>query len=275
VTINNKEIAMKIAFIGGGNMAEAILSSVLAKGITKAKEITVSDVAENKRVSLQHKYQVDVTDNNVEAIKGKDIVVLAIKPQIFGEVAPQLKGRLKPGQLVISILAGKSLQSLRSGLAHDCIVRSMPNTPAQIGEGMTVWTPTAQVGALQQRWAASILGVMGAEICVDDEKYLDMTTAVSGSGPAYVFFWVEAMTEAAVKLGFTPEVALKLVMQTLLGSAHLLQKSGKTPAELRRMVTSPGGTTAEAIATFEKGGFTALVTQAVTAAYERAKSLGS
>jgi pyrroline-5-carboxylate reductase len=266
---------MKIAFIGGGNMGEAILSSILAKGLAKGEEITVSDVVESKRVSLQQKYQVAVTDDNVEAVKGKDIIVLAVKPQIFAEVASQLKGRLKPEQLVISILAGKSLHTLSSGLGHDCIVRSMPNTPSQIGEGMTVWTPAPQVQALQQRWAASILGVMGAEICMEDERYLDMTTAISGSGPAYVFLWVEAMTEAAVKLGFTPEVALKLVMQTLLGSAHLLQKSGKAPAELRRMVTSPGGTTAEAIAAFEKGGFNALVTNAVTAAYERAKSLGS
>ncbi len=266
---------MKIAFIGGGNMAEAILSAILAKGLAKAEEITVSDMVESKRDSLKQKYQVAVTANNVEAVKGKEIVVLAIKPQIFAEVAPQLKGQLKPGQLVISILAGKSIRTLSGGLAHDCIVRSMPNTPAQIGEGMTVWTATPQVQANQKAWTASILGVMGTEICVDDEKYLDMATAVSGSGPAYVFLWVEAMTEAAVKLGFTPEAANKLVMQTLLGSAHLLQKSGKTPAELRRMVTSPGGTTAEAIGVFEKGGFNALVAQAVNAAYEKAQKLGS
>jgi pyrroline-5-carboxylate reductase len=140
---------------------------------------------------------------------------------------------------------------------------------------MTVWTATPQVDARQKQWAAAILGGMGAEIFVDDEKYLDMATAVSGSGPAYVFLFVESMAGAAVKLGFTPEEAQKLVVQTLLGAAHLLQKSGKTPQELRRMVTSPGGTTAEAIAAFEKGGFAALVAQAVTAAYEKAKQLGS
>ncbi len=266
---------MKLAFIGGGNMAEAILSAILAKGLAKADEVKVSDVVESKRTILKQKYQIEVTDNNIEAVKGKDIVILAIKPQIFAEVAPQLIGQLKTGQLVISILAGKNIKTLSSGLAHDCIVRSMPNTPAQIGEGMTVWTATPQVQPQQKAWTASILGVMGQEISVDDEKYLDMATAVSGSGPAYVFLWVEAMTEAAVKLGFTPEVANKLVMQTLLGSAHLLQKSGKAPAELRRMVTSPGGTTAEALGVFEKGGFNALVSQAVTAAYEKAKKLGS
>jgi pyrroline-5-carboxylate reductase len=266
---------MKIAFIGGGNMAEAILSAILTRGLVKGEEITVSDVMESKRVSLKQKYKVVVTDSNVEAIKGKDVIVLAVKPQIFSEVAGNLKGQFKSDQLVISILAGKSINNLSRGLAHDCVVRSMPNTPAQIGEGITIWTATSQVLARQKTWAASILGVMGTEIYVDDEKYLDMTTAVSGSGPAYVFLWAEAMTEAAVKLGFTPEVAQKLVIQTLLGSAHLLQISGKTPAELRRMVTSPGGTTAEAIATFEKGGFNALISQAVTAAYEKAKKLGS
>ncbi|HEX7474526.1 MAG TPA: pyrroline-5-carboxylate reductase, partial [Dehalococcoidales bacterium] len=178
-------------------------------------------------------------------------------------------------QLIISIIAGKSINTIRTGMGHNRIVRSMPNTPAQIGEGMTVWTATEQVTAEQKKWAAAILGVMGVEIYVDDEKYLDMATAVSGSGPAYVFLFVESMTEAAIKLGFTPEVAQKLVMQTLLGAGHLLQKSGKTPQELRRMVTSPGGTTAEAIATFEQGDFTGLVARAIKAAHEKAKKLGS
>jgi pyrroline-5-carboxylate reductase len=264
---------MKIAFIGGGNMAEAMLSAILVKGLSKPAEITVSEILETKRLSLQQRYHVAVTDSNLNAVKGKDIVILAVKPQVFSEVASQLQGQMQPDQLVISILAGKSIKTLSSGLGHDCIVRSMPNTPAQIGEGMTVWTATSSVRPDQKRWASSILSVMGAEISVEDEKYLDMTTAVSGSGPAYVFLFIEALTEAAVKLGFAPEIAQKLVMQTLLGSAHLLQKSGKAPAELRRMVTSPGGTTAEAIAAFEKGGFSSLVAQAVAAAYEKARKL--
>jgi pyrroline-5-carboxylate reductase len=266
---------MKIAFIGGGNMGEAILSAILAKGLVTPDEITVSEIIESKRVSLEQKYKVAVTDNNVEAVYGKDIVVLAVKPQVFTEVSAQLKGQLKPDQLVISILAGKSIKTLSSGMAHNCIVRSMPNTPAQIGEGLTVWTATPQVQPHQKRWATAILGVMGVEISVDDEKYLDMATAVSGSGPAYVFLWVEAMTDAAVNLGFTQETAYKIVMQTLLGSSHLLQKSGQTPSELRRMVTSPGGTTAEAISVFDKGGFKELIAEAVSSAYVKAKKLGS
>jgi len=265
---------MKIAFIGGGNMAEAILAAVLANQIASPEEVTVSDIAEARRTYLQSKFKVSTTDQNLQAISNKDILVLAVKPKVLAEVMAELKGRIQPDQLIISIVAGKSISTLISGLDHSCIVRSMPNTPAQISEGITVWTATSQVKAQQKRWAASILGGMGTEVYVDDEKYLDMATAVSGSGPAYVFLFVEAFTEAAVKLGFTPELASKLVMQTLLGASHLLRNSGRTPQDLRRAVTSPGGTTAEAIAAFEKGGFNDLVAQAVQAAYRKARELG-
>jgi pyrroline-5-carboxylate reductase len=150
----------------------------------------------------------------------------------------------------------------------------MPNTPAQIGQGISVWTATAEVSDQQKEWARAILATMGKEIYLDEEKYLDMATAVSGSGPAYFFLFVECLTQAAVKIGLAPEVAEELVLQTMLGSSQLLQKSGKSPAELRRQVTSPGGTTAEALAQFEKGGLASLVSQAVTAAYNKAKELG-
>jgi pyrroline-5-carboxylate reductase len=150
----------------------------------------------------------------------------------------------------------------------------MPNTPAQIGEGISVWTATSEVTEPQKKRVSSILGTMGREIYVDDEKYLDMATAVSGSGPAYFFLFVESLIESAVKIGLSQDVAEALVLQTMLGSGHLIQKSGKSPAELRRMVTSPGGTTAEALLQFEKSQFNDLVQQAVTAAYNRAKELG-
>ena len=265
---------MKIGFIGGGNMADAILSAVLKHNLATPSGVTVSDIAEARRDYLRQTYKVNVTDSNPGAVEGKDVIILAIKPQTLSDAMAGLKGKLKPTQLLISIVAGKSIQTISSGLNHKCLVRSMPNTPAQIGEGMTVWTATPQVTSQQKASAASILGVMGMEIFVDAEKYLDMATAVSGSGPAYVFLFVESMVEVAVKLGFTPEIAQKLVLQTLLGSGHLLQKSGKTPQELRRMVTSPGGTTAEAIAVFERGDFAGLVDRAVTAAHEKAKKLG-
>ncbi len=266
---------MRIGFVGGGNMAEAILSAVLREKLASSGNISVSDIAEARRTYIETKYQVKVTGDNRQVLEDKDVIILAIKPQTLADVMAGIKGSIMPSQLVISIIAGKSIRTITSGLEHNCLVRSMPNTPAQIGEGMTVWTATPQVNNDQKKLAAAILGVMGLEVYVDDEKYLDMATAVSGSGPAYVFLFIESFIAAAEKLGFTPEISQKLVMQTLTGATHLLQKSGKTPQELRRMVTSPGGTTAEAIATFEGGGFADLVARAVTAAYEKAQKLGS
>jgi pyrroline-5-carboxylate reductase len=265
---------MKIAFIGGGNMAEAILAAVIKNHLAAPADIAVSEILDARRLYLQQKYQVAVMPENQRAIQDKDIIVLAVKPQVLAEVSTALKGQIRPGQLVISILAGKSTNTLSSGLGHAAVIRSMPNTPAQIGVGATVWTATPQVGQRQKEAAASILGVMGLEIYVEDEKFLDIATAVSGSGPAYVFLFVESMTAAAVKLGFSEETARKLVLQTLLGAGQLLQQSGKSAQELRRMVTSPGGTTAEAIAVFEKGDFAGLIEKAVSAAYEKAKKLG-
>jgi pyrroline-5-carboxylate reductase len=186
----------------------------------------------------------------------------------------ELSGQLKPAQLILSIIAGAKIDTLCRGLNHRHVVRVMPNTPAQIGEGISVWTATAEVTKRQRERASSILGTIGKEIYVDDEKYIDMATAVSGSGPAYFFLFVEALVEAAVNIGLSREMAQELVLQTMLGSGHLLQKSGKQPAELRRMVTSPGGTTAEALLELEKGGFVNLIAKAVSAAYSKAKRLG-
>jgi len=265
---------MKIAFIGGGNMGEAILSAILDKGLSTQQAIFVSDISEARRQHLEQKYGVSVaSDNRLVAGRG-DVVILAIKPQNLTEVMAELNGQLKPAQLVLSIIAGARIDTLSHGLNHSCVVRAMPNTPAQIGEGMSVWTATAEVTEQQKKWAASILGVMGKEVYVDDEKYIDMATAVSGSGPAYVFLFIESLVDAAVNIGLPRSMAQELVLQTLLGSGHFLQKSGKLPAELRGMVTSPGGTTAEALFQLEKGGFTGLVIQAVVAAYEKAKRLG-
>jgi pyrroline-5-carboxylate reductase len=265
---------MKIAFIGGGNMGEAMLSAILARKLSQPQAISVSDISQPRRQYLEQKYGVAVTDDNRLAIKRADVVVLAIKPQNLAEVVAGLNGQLKPAQLVLSIVAGARIDTLCRGLDHNCVVRAMPNTPAQIGEGITVWAATAEVTEQQKGWAGSILGAMGKEIYVDDEKYLDMATAVSGSGPAYVFLFVEALVDAARHIGLPRDMAQELVLETLLGSGHFLQKSGKQPLELRRMVTSPGGTTAEALRQLEKGKFTELVKRAVKAAYDKAQRLG-
>ncbi len=265
---------MKITFIGGGNMGEAMLSAILDRGIGSAESISVSDINETRLQHIEQKYRVAVVSDNRLAVEGSDIVVLAIKPQNLSEVMTDLNGCLKPTQLVLSIIAGARIDTLCHGLNHDCIVRAMPNTPAQIGEGMSVWTATAGVTGPQKEWAGSILGAMGKEIYVEDEQYIDMATAVSGSGPAYFFLMVEALTDAALDIGLPRDIAQELVLQTMLGSGHLIQESGRLPAELRRMVTSPGGTTAEALLQFENGGFSKLVLQAVRAAYNKAKKLG-
>jgi len=265
---------MKIAFIGGGNMGEAMLSAILDKGLSTPQDISVSDINGACCSLLEQKYGVAVTGSNQLAIVKGAIVVLAIKPQNLDEVMAELTGQLKSSQLVLSIIAGARINTLCRRLNHSRVVRVMPNTPAQIGEGMSVWTATAEVTEQQKGWVASILGAMGKEIYVDDEKYIDMATAVSGSGPAYIFLIVEALVNAAVHIGLPRDTAEELVLQTLLGSGHFIQRSGKPPAELRKMVTSPGGTTAEALLQLEKGGFSNLLKQAVSTAYNKAKRLG-
>ena len=270
---------MKIAFIGGGAMAEAMLSAILKAGLTPPPAISVSDISDMRRLYIEQEYgkkfSLTVVSSNQLAIQKADIVVLAIKPQNLAEVMAELSGQLNQGQLVLSIIAGKRIDTLCSGLNHSRVVRAMPNTPAQIGEGISVWTATAEVTEQQKERAGSILGAMGKEIYVADEKYIDMATAVSGSGPAYIFFFVESLATAAVHIGLPRDMAEELVLQTLLGSGHLMQKSGKPPAELRRMVTSPGGTTAEALLRLEKGKFSEIISKAVSAAFDKAKRLGS
>jgi pyrroline-5-carboxylate reductase len=265
---------MKIAFIGGGVMGEVMLSAVLDKGLSTPQAVSVSDVDNGRCNYLARKYSVAVTGSNRQAVEMGEVVVLAIKPQNLAEVMSELGGQLKPTQLVLSIIAGAKISTLSKGLKHGCIVRAMPNTPAQIGEGISVWTAAAEVTEQQKESAEAILGVMGKEVYVDDERYIDMATAISGSGPAYFFLVIESLVDAAVEIGLPRDMARELVLQTMLGSGHLVQRSGKEPAELRRMVTSPGGTTAEALLQLEKGKFTELVKQAVKAAYDKAKRLG-
>ncbi|MFC2014064.1 pyrroline-5-carboxylate reductase [Chloroflexota bacterium] len=265
---------MKTAFIGGGNMGEAMLAAILEKGLSVPQDILVSDVIEARRQYLKQRYSVIVLSNNLGALPTGDVIVLAIKPQNLVGVMAELSGRLKPTQLVLSIIAGAKIDTLHRGLKHGCIVRAMPNTPAQIGEGMSVWTATAEVTEEQRAGAGSIIGAMGKEIYVDNEKYIDMATAVSGSGPAYVFLFMESLVDAAVDIGLPRDMAQKLVLQTIVGAGHFVQKSGKELDELRRMVTSPGGTTAEALLQFEEGKLLETVKQAVEAAYNKARELG-
>ena len=255
-------------------MGEAMLAAVLAKSLAKPESISVSDVSQPRLDYLKKKYAVAVTPRNPEAVSGKDIVILAVKPQNLLEVMQELIGKLQSNQLVLSIIAGAKIRTISGGLDHNAVARAMPNTPARVGEGMSVWTATPTVTKEQKQAAQAILGAMGRELYVEDEAYLDMATAVSGSGPAYFFLMVEALVEAAIEIGLPPDTAQEIVVQTMLGSGRFIQSSDETPADLRKKVTSPGGTTAAALAQFEKGAFNELVRRAVKAAYERAKELG-
>jgi pyrroline-5-carboxylate reductase len=254
-------------------MGEVMLAAVLDQRLAKSGAIVVSDIAKARLSHLEKKYGVAATTSNLRAATKGEVVVLAIKPQNLPEVMAELSGSLNPSQLVLSIIAGAGTKTLSGGLRHESIVRAMPNTPARIGEGISVWT-AAGVSKKQRAWASSILRAMGKEIYVNDEKYIDMATAISGSGPAYFFLMVEALVDAAVGIGLPRPLALQLVLQTMLGSGHLIQRSGKEPAELRRMVTSPRGTTAAALLQLGKGNFVDLLKQAVKAAYKRARELG-
>jgi pyrroline-5-carboxylate reductase len=264
---------MKLSFIGGGVMGEAIIKGVLAKGIVKPDDVVVSDVIQARRELLNKQYNVKTMADNSKAVSSADIVVIAVKPQDLLKVLGELKG-LSPEQLVLSIVAGATLDTLRRELAHDYIVRTMPNMPAQVGEGMTVWTATPGVNEQQKQMTSSILSALGEELYVNNEKYIDMATAVSGSGPAYVFLVIEALTDAGVHIGLPRDMAEKMVVQTVLGSAHSAKVSGKHPAELKNKVTSPGGTTAEGLLQLEAGGLRSLLLRAVIAAHDKSKSLG-
>jgi pyrroline-5-carboxylate reductase len=204
-----------------------------------------------------------------------DVVVLSVKPQVLHAVIEELKGAIPPQALVLSIVAGVNTNTIAHGLAHAAVVRAMPNTPAQIGQGMTVWTAAPAVSELQRSCARDILRAMGEEVYVKDESKLDMATAVSGTGPTFVFLMMEAMTDAAVHLGFSRRVARQLVTQTVLGSALFTRQSGRHLAELRNMVTSPGGTSADAIYQLDKGGLRTVLSKAVWAAYLKSVQLGT
>ena len=265
---------MRIAFIGVGVMGEAMLSALLRKRVVSKSEVIACDVDQARLTAIEKKYKVNCTSDIAKAVGDCDAVVLSIKPQVLAKVMNNLKGALKEEQLVLSIVAGASTETISKGLHHDPVIRVMPNTPAQVGQGMSVWTATSAVSQVQKEMAQIILGAMGKEIYLQDEKYVDMATAISGSGPAYIFLIMEALTDAAVHIGLPRKLAEELVTQTVLGSAYMSRETGKHPAELKNMVTSPGGTTAEGLLCLEEGGVRAILAQAVIAAYEKAQLIG-
>ncbi|MCI0804622.1 MAG: pyrroline-5-carboxylate reductase [Chloroflexi bacterium] len=262
---------MRIAFIGGGVMAQAIISGVKDAGLDAS--IIVGEPVEVRRESLKNDLGVEVTASNGEAIAGADIVVLSVKPQQLDAVAEDLKGVLTADQTVLSIMAGVKMHSIGLKLNHTKLIRVMPNTPAQIRKGISAWMASDDVDQSTLDFVASMLRAIGDELKFDDEKSIDIATALSGSGPGYVFVFIEALADAGVELGLPVHVARHLASQTVFGSAALQRESGKHPAELRNMVTSPGGTTAAGLAALEIGGFRAAVAEAVRTAFERGEEL--
>jgi pyrroline-5-carboxylate reductase len=264
---------MNIGLIGGGAMGEAIVSAVINAKVATPAQIKVYDVIAARTQQLASTYGIGAAQSPSEAVDGADFVITAVKPQDFAKAASGIAGKLG-GATVISIMAGVTVDQLTALLQANAIVRSMPNTPAQIGEGMTGWTATPGVSEAAREGVRQILGAMGKEAYLPDEKYLDMVTGLSGSGPAYVFLFIEALTDAGVHIGLSRDLASKMALQTVLGSARYVEATGKHPAELRNQVTSPGGTTAEALRVFESGSFRSNVLEAVIAAYEKSKALG-
>lgn len=264
----------KIGFIGSGVMAEAMIKGLLREDVTSPSQIFASGPREERGDHLANIYSVVVTTNNLEAVNDADVVVFSVKPQMLSDVLNELKGTISPSALVLSIVAGASIEKIETGLQHKGVVRSMPNTPAQIGEGITVWTDSSTVSDKQRTQARAILTALGEELYVEDEDFLDMATAVSGTGPAYVFLFMEAMVDAAVHLGFPRYIAEKLVLQTMHGSTEYIRETPDHLARLKNQVTSPGGTSAEALYYLERAGFRTAISRAIWAAYQRSISLG-
>lgn len=266
----------KIAFIGPGVMAEAMIAGLLRKEIALPKNLVASGPRKERGQDLQEKYGIAVLTDNPEAARDADIVVLSVKPQRLDKVLEGLQGSVQPTALVLTIVAGAPISKISKALNHAAIIRAMPNTPARIGEGITVWTCAEAVSQEHCELGRQILLALGKEVLVDEEDFLDKATALSGTGPAYVYLFMEAMVDAGVHLGFSRRVAEQLVVETLRGSVNYYDLNDKHRhlARLRNQVTSPGGTSAEALYYLEKAGFRTAISRAVWAAYERSSALG-
>jgi len=267
----------KIAFIGPGVMAEAMIAGLLREEIAPAKNLLASGPRLERVEELQAKYGILPYTDNAEAARQAEVVVLSVKPQRIEKVLQGMKGAIKPEALVLSIVAGAPIAKITTMLDHPTAIRAMPNTPARIGEGITVWTAVENASEEQRELGRQILLALGKEVYVEEEEFLDKATALSGTGPAYVYLFMEAMVDAGVHLGFSRRIAEELVVETVRGSVDYYDRGGEARhlARLRNQVTSPGGTSAEALYYLEKAGFRTALSRAIWAAYERSVSLGS
>lgn len=264
----------RVAFIGAGAMAEAMFAGMLARGVVQPEQIIASHPRARRRDELHDRYGITLVEANRDATHNADLIVLTVKPQVIRSVLTELREMIAPEHVVLSIAAGVPLTTIVNGLGgHGAAARAMPNTPAQIGEGVSVWVTTDSVTESQRAMIGTALGALGHAHYVEDEKLVDMATALSGTGPTYIFLVMEALIDAGVHLGFSRHLAEQLVIQTMAGSVAFAAQSQKHPAELRNLVTSPGGTSAAAIYQMEKGGLRTVLSKAVHAAYERTVTL--
>lgn len=265
---------MKVAIIGPGVMGKTILLKMLESGKFSGEDIWISGPRESLVKELAEKYKINGGVDNGEACSNANVIILAVKPQKFAKVADSITGRFMPDALILSIVAGVSVGILSDRLKTQNVVRAMPNTASQIGKGISVWTQSEMVTESHHETAQEILQLLGVDLYVEDEAYLDMATALSGTGPAYVFLFMEAMIDAGVHLGLPRRIAEQLVEQTISGSVEFYSSNQLHPAFLRNQVTSPGGTSAEALYYLEKAGFRTAISRAIWAAYERSMALG-
>ena len=268
--------SVTIGFVGAGNMAEAIFRGLLKADAVPAKQIIASDRHADRLEVLADSYGIRTTTDNLEAVKEAEVVVLAVKPQILTRVMEQIGEHIKPGALVISVAAGYTMHQLRQNLPDSVsLCRSMPNMPALVGAGATAYVFGGKVTDEQREQAAEIFSAVGLGIEVMEETLLDAVTGLSGSGPAYVFMIIEALSDAGVKVGLSRRQAQQLSAQTVLGSAHLLLESGEHPGVLKDKVTSPGGTAIAGLHTLEDGGLRTTLINAVASATARCKELAA
>jgi pyrroline-5-carboxylate reductase len=265
---------MRIGIVGAGTMAEAIIKGLLNRNLCGPEGLVASAPREERRTFLQYEYNIRMVKSNLDAIQGASTVILGVKPQTVPSVLRELHGALGERTALVSIAAGVPMETLEQGAAHAAVVRAMPNTPCLVGEGMTVWLASPEVTEEQAAEARAIFSALGRQLQVSNESFLNMATSISGSGPAYLFLLMEAMTDAGVQIGLPRYMAEELVTQTVLGAARLAQETGRHPATLKNAVTSPGGTAAQALYHLEKGGLRSTMAEAVLAAYHRAQSLG-
>ena len=266
--------SMRVGIVGAGVMAEAIIGGLLADRAVAPDRLVASHPRRDRRELLAERHGITPVASNADALADAEVVVLAVKPQMLTRVMRELAGRLQPEQVVVSIVAGATLRTLVDGLQHGSVVRAMPNTPSQIRRGITVWAASDACTARQRDHARAVLRALGDERQVADEGFVAMATALSGTGPTYLFAVMEALIDAGVHLGFPRELAHDLVVETLIGSAEYAKQSDLHPAQLRNAVTSPGGTSAAAIYELEKGRIRTVFSDAVWAAYRRTLELG-